>query len=69
MERDVLNSVVMYEPIVVAQLFSNHVGSGSESHCFVKDEPMALRTSSMVTDSRSDYVDILLFEYDGLTAV
>ena len=58
----------MCGPIVVAQFYSNHVGSGSESHCFVEDEPMAMRTSSTVTDSRSDHVDIVLFVYDGLSA-
>ena len=66
-ESDVLNRIVMYGPIVVAQLFSNHAGSGSELHCFIEDEPMALRTSSTVTDSRSDNVDIVLFEYNGLS--
>ena len=49
-------------------LLPNHVESESESHCFVDDEPMALRTSSTVTDSRSDHVDIVLFEYDELSA-
>ena len=68
LQSDVFNSLVMYVPIVVVQLFSNHVGSESESHGCVEDELIALRTSSTVTDSRFDHVDVLLFEYDRLSA-